>query len=357
MKSESSAGHHHRQRGSWLNRLASVGCAALLAACAAAPGRPGDTATALEYTSVTRGLAALPASERNLPTVTAEPYFKVSDKAFAIEGPSFDRQGNLLFVDIYGGRLLRLSPKLELSTVYTDNKLTPAGVAIHRDGRVFLAGVGDFKTGAVVAVDPDGRNPTTIIAPGAGYVPDDLVFDDRGGFYFTDFKGSATSPTGGVYYVTPDFKTTTPILPNMAMANGVALSPDDKTLWATEFSAGRLHRVDLTGPGAIAHFGTSTPYQFVGRSPDSMRTDADGNIYVAIYHQARILVLNPTGVPIGQILIPGREGHHFLKTTSLAFKPGTRELYIVARDELGDRGTMIFRARGFADGSALFSHR
>jgi len=357
MRSKSSREDHCRQQGFRLSRLAPVVCSALLAACAAAPGQPGNTTTSLEYTSVTRGLAALPASERNLPTVTAEPYFKVSDKAFAIEGPSFDRQGNLLFVDIYGGRLLRLSPKLELSTVYTDSKLIPAGVAIHRDGRVFLAGVGDFKAGAIVAVDADGRNSTTIIGPGAGYVPDDLVFDDSGGFYFTDFKGSATSPTGGVYYVSPDFKTTTPILASMAMANGVALSPDGKTLWATEFSAGRLHRVDLTGPGTIAHFGTSTPYQFVGRSPDSMRSDVDGNIYVAIYHQARILVLNPTGVPIGQILIPGREDNHFLKTTSLAFKPGTRDLYIVARDELGDRGTMIFRTRGFAEGSRLFSHR
>jgi lactonase len=37
-----------------------------------------------------------------------------------------------------------------------------------------------------------------------------------------------------------------------------------------------------------------------------MRTDADGNVYVAMYHQGRILAFNPYGFPIGQILLPGR---------------------------------------------------
>lgn len=65
-------------------------------------------------------LAPLPASERDLPCVTAEPFFKVADDAFALEGPAFDRHGNLLFVDIYHGRVLRLSPQRQLATVYTE---------------------------------------------------------------------------------------------------------------------------------------------------------------------------------------------------------------------------------------------
>jgi sugar lactone lactonase YvrE len=51
----------------------------------------------------------------------------------------------------------------------------------------------------------------------------------------TDFHGTAANPTGGVYYVSPpDYKTITPVLPNMAIANGAALSPDGKTLWTDE---------------------------------------------------------------------------------------------------------------------------
>jgi lactonase len=316
-----------------------------------------SAATALSYTSATRGLVPIPASERELPTVTAEPFFKVSEEAVALEGPAYDRRGNLLFVDVYGGRVLRLSPEGKLSTIYTDSTLHPAGIAIHKDGRIFVAGIGNFTAGSVIALDPDGGNPQSIVPASAGYVPDDLVFDNNGGFYFTDFKGTSTNPTGGIYHVSPDFKTITPVLPNMAAANGVALSQDGKVLWATEFSAGRLHRVDLKDHVTMVPFGSSVPYHFVGRAPDSMRTDIDGNVYVAMFHQGRILAFSPYGVPIGQILLPGREENHFLKSTSLAFVPGSRDVAIVARDELGERGSMIFRAQGLANGVNLFSHQ
>ena len=317
----------------------------------------------LSHTSATRGLAPIPASERDLPTATAEPFFKVADKPMALEGPAFDRQGNLLFVEIYGGRLLCLSPDQQLTTVFSEQNLNPSGVAVHKDGRIFLAAcgaknsMGYFDAGSVIAIDPDGSNRQTVVAPTDGYLPNDLVFDADGGFYMSDFRGSSTRADGGVYYFAPDFKTITPVLPNMRMANGVALSPDGKVLWATEFAACRLHRADLTAPALVAQTGSSVPYQFVGPGPDSMRTDSDGNVYVAINRQGRVLVFNPYGIPIGQILLPGRENSHFLRCTSLALTPGSRDLFIVARDEVGSGGTMIFKARGFAEGFPMFSHQ
>lgn len=316
-----------------------------------------SAASSLNYASATRGLAPIPASERDLPTVTAEPYFKVSEGLVALEGPAYDRDGNLLFVDVYGGRILRLTTQGVLTTLYTDSSLHPAGIAIHKDGRIFVAGIGDFKAGSIIALAPDGSHPQTIVLASAGYVPDDLIFDNKGGIYFTDFKGSSTEPTGGVYYVWPDYKKITPVLPKMSAANGVALSPDGKVLWATEFCASRLHRVELNDAVTVAHFGTTVPYHFVGRAPDSMRADADGNVYVAMYQQGRILVLSAFGIPIGQILLPGRDENHFLKCTSLAFFPGTRDLVIVSRDELGDQGSVIFRAQGLAAGVNMFSHQ
>ncbi len=317
----------------------------------------------LSYTSATSGLAPIPASERDLPSATAEPYFKVSNERIPVEGPAFDRHGNLLFVDIYNSRVLHLTPDRQLSVFYTEKDLNPAGIAIHKDGRVFVAacgarnGKGYFDAGTVIALDSDGRNRQTIVAPNAGYVANDLVFDQDGGFYLTDFRGSSTRADGGVYYFSPDFKTITAVLPNLRMANGVALSPDGKVLWATEFAACRLHRADLTAPGLVAQTGSSVPYQFVGPGCDSMRTDSDGNVYVAMNRQGRILVFNPYGIPIGQILLPGREHNHFLRCTSLALTPGSRDLFIVTRDEVGDGGTMIFKARGLADGFPMFSHQ
>jgi lactonase len=352
---------------------------------------PPTEGSTLSYTDSTRCLAPIPFGERNLPTAIAEPYFRVGDSAIALEGPAFDRQGNLLFVDIYGGRVLRLTPSRQLSTVYAEDGLHPAGIAIHRDGRIFVACVGpinaqgQFDAGSVIAIDPDGRNRQTIVSPDAGYVVDDMVFDRAGGFYFTDFRGTSTEATGGLFYVTPDHREIRPVLPHLCAANGVALSPDDKVLWVTEYCANRLHRIELAAPGVRARGGVSVPHTFAGRAPDSMRTDGDGNAYVALNWQARVLVLSPFGVPIGQILLPGREDNRYLKSTSLALVPGTRDLVIVARDglppgrpkarrapsggsevhavtsvgaEASARGeAMIFSARGVAPGFPMFSHQ
>ena len=326
---------------------------------------PGDADSrrSIDYTPATRGTSPIPAAERDLPTAIAEPYFKVAEGQVALEGPAFDREGNLLFVDIYGGRILRLSPDRQLSTVYAEKDLHPGGIAIHRDGRIFIAALGAmneagyFHAGTVIALDPDGGNRQLIVPPEAGYVVDDMVFDNEGGFYFTDFRGTSTRATGGVFYVTPDFRAIRPIIPDMCAANGVALSPDGKVLWATEYALNRLHRIELSAPGVIGRHGASVPYHFTGRAPDSIRTDSAGNVYVAMNWQGRILVLSPNGVPIGQILLPGREDDLWLKSTSLALAPGSRELLIVARDALGGRGAMIFSARGPAPGFRMLSHQ
>ena len=324
---------------------------------------PASEGSTLSYLDSTRCLAPIPFAERDLPTAIAEPYFKVGDSSVALEGPAFDRHGNLLFVDVYGGRVLRLSPERELTTLYAQEGLHPAGIAIHKDGRIFVACVGpinsrgQFDAGSVIALDPDGRNRQTIVSPEAGHVVDDMVFDRDGGFYFTDFRGTPTEATGGLFYVTPEHREIVPVLPGMCAANGVALSPDDKVVWATEYCANRLHRIELAAPGVRARGGVSVPYTFAGRAPDSMRTDADGNAYVAMNWQGRVLVMSPFGIPIGQILLPGREDNKYLKSTSLALVPGSRDLVIVARDVVKGEGAMIFTARGLAPGFAMFSHQ
>lgn len=191
-------------------------------------------ATALTYDVETQGPAPIPPSERTLRTAAAESWFKVSDENHVLEGAIFDSDGNLLVCDVTDRCVVRLTPERQRSTVIRMEDFAPGGLAFHKEGRLFIAALNLEKgLGTIVAVKPDGTEMETIIPPNAGYLPNDLVFDDQGGFYFTDFKGMATNPEGGVYYTSPDFRTITPVLPHLAMANGVALSPDGKTLWAT----------------------------------------------------------------------------------------------------------------------------
>lgn len=321
--------------------------------------QPSPAGTALVHDALTQGPAPIPPAERGLQTATAVPWFKVSEDNRVLEGAHFDNKGNLLFCDVTGRRVLRLTPDKKLSTVVTLNDMSPGGLAFHQDGRLFLAAL-DLEKGlgtivALPAAHVDAGGATSahvqiILPASAGYLPNDLVFDAAGGFYFTDFKGTASTPLGGVYYAAPDFKTITPVLLHLAQANGVALSPDGKTLWATEFGRNLLHRSELATATTLTVIGSAIPYHFTGPAPDSMRVDADGNVYVAIYGQGRVLAFNSNGIPLGQILLPGREQGKNLLSTSLAIRPGEKELYAVTGNAAHAAGATIFNAQALGRG-------
>jgi lactonase len=175
---------------------------------------------------------------------------------------------------------------------------------------------------------------------------DDLVFDSKGGFYFTHFVGTLRDPIGGVYYVSPDMKIITPIFKNMAGPNGVALSTDEKALWITETYAGRVHRISLENPHSafVAYYSNG----FLG--PDSCSVDEDDNLYVAMFGQARVLVFNPYGHLIGQVLLPDRENGHNLCSSHPLVRPGTKELYRPACDDIGGENAWLFQAGSYAAG-------
>ena len=46
-----------------------------------------------------------------------------------------------------------------------------------------------------------------------------------------------------------------------------------------------------------------------------------------------------------------------MRSTSLAFIPGTNDLVILTNDASGGEGSWIFRAKGFAKGTTLYSHQ
>ncbi|WP_420493579.1 SMP-30/gluconolactonase/LRE family protein [Sinorhizobium meliloti] len=339
-----------------LPRRAAITAAILL--CVAGTANGQEMVPALKYDATIAGAVPIPPSERTLQAVGAQPWFKVSSEGLILEGPAFERNGDLLFCDVFGGRVLRVTRDKQLSTLISLEKFGPGGVAVHKDGRIFIAAI-DFKEskGEIIAVKPDGSGMQTIVPPDAGYMPNDLVFDAHGGFYFTDFRGSSTEPTGGVYYVASDSRAITPVLPRLAKANGIALSPDGKFLWVTEYGRNLLHRVDLTRATATAPFGTSIAYHFTGPAPDSMRADKDGNLYVAMNGQGRVLIFNRNGIPIGQVLLPERDEGHNLASTSLALRPGTDDMYIVTSDRDGGRGANIFHAKAFVNALPLYSDK
>jgi gluconolactonase len=104
--------------------------------------------------SEARRFTALPAKFRSRRrTAWSDPNRAGAPVDSFLEGPSFDRDGNLWCVDIPFGRIFRIDPKGEwdLAAQYDG---WPNGLKIHRDGRIFIA---DYRRGLLVLDPKSGK--------------------------------------------------------------------------------------------------------------------------------------------------------------------------------------------------------
>lgn len=288
-----------------------------------------------------------------LQTITAVPFVHVDDRQVVhLEGLCFDRNGDMFFTNIYESIIMKVDMKTkEVSKFYEfeDKKFKPTAVKFHKDGRMFICGV-DVKStplgvhGGIYTLNPDATGLKCILH---GRNVDDMVFDANGGIYFTNYIGTPQHPDGTVEYISPDLSEVKVVVSNLASPNGVALSTDGEILWVTETSSGFLHRILLND-----EFRSTVPYKFEGfYGPDSCSVDEDDNLYVAMARQGRVLVFNPTGFLIGQVITPGCERGVLLGTTHPMVHPDRKELYITVHDVNGDCGANIFYCGSFAKGN------
>src|SRR5258707_2257465 len=75
-----------------------------------------------------------------------------------LEGPSFDRAGNLYVVDIPFGRVFRVSLAGDWALV-AEYDGWPNGLKIHRDGRIFIA---DYRRGLMLLDLSSGPAGSTV---------------------------------------------------------------------------------------------------------------------------------------------------------------------------------------------------
>lgn len=85
----------------------------------------------LNHNALTCSAVPIPPWERSLQTVEAQPYFNVSQASLVLEGIVFDRNNNLLFVDVATGRVFKLTPERQLSIVLKENSFGASGLAVH----------------------------------------------------------------------------------------------------------------------------------------------------------------------------------------------------------------------------------
>lgn len=257
----------------------------------------------------------------------------VADDLGFPEGPVVLGDGRIALCDIHGG-VIRLVAGGR-SEVLADVGGGPNGLAIAPDGCLYIANNGgsmlwhregeqlfsdgfrsecfdsrierlDLRTGAVTRIldSVDGRPFQAI---------DDLVFDGRAGFWFTDLgRGGERSRTyGGIYWASMDGSEVAEAAYPLPMgANGIGLSPGGDTLFATEYGAGRLWKWSVDGPGrlrmnpAADHGGTLVWQDLEARLLDSIGITRNGFVVMATQPAGGFTVVSPEGNLLAIIPMP-----------------------------------------------------
>lgn len=216
-----------------------------------------------------------------------------------LEGPGFDREGNLLCVDIPYGRIFRISPAGEFE-LFAEFDGEPNGLRIHRDGRVFIA---DHKRGIMI-VDPVTRKAEVLVEQIDGQPlvgPNDLIFTKSGGIYFTDMGGSDLAvPNGRLVYVAADGCAKT-VLDGLAAPNGLALNREGTVLYLAMFRDNAIWQMSVRPDN-----GVSRVSKFIqlsgGLGPDGILVDDAGNVLVVHAGLGCVWVFSPLGEPLYRVV-------------------------------------------------------
>jgi len=237
------------------------------------------------------------------------------------EGPIAMPDGSVVLVEIARGTLSRVGTDGTIEVV-AECGGGPNGAAIGPDGACYVVNNGgflwseldgmlipfdlktmsnqppDFSGGWVNRVDLDTGEHTVLYKecdgrPFAG--PNDIVFDESGGFWFTDFGKSRAHDTdrGGLYYAQPDGSSVVQVARGLLGPNGVGLSPTGDRVYVAESYTGRLNAWDVTAPGKVKS-PMATVVEATKGHFDILGMIAGGNIVVAALAHG-LCVVSPDG--------------------------------------------------------------
>ena len=266
--------------------------------------------------------------------------------------PAREHDGALLFSDIpanaviewreqHGTRVFLQPSGYSGAAPFEGREPGSNGLALDAAGRLVLCEHGNRRitrlerdgTRTVLADRFDGRRLNS---------PNDAAFAPDGSLWFTDppfglplaFDDPRKElPFSGVYRLSTD-GTLALMTTALRAPNGIAFSPDGRTLYVSNADRdhARVFAFDVRADGSLGQareFFDASPW--VARwpgAPDGMKTDAQGNVFLA--GPGGVHVIAPDGTHLGSILLGGA-------TSNVAWGgAGGSQLYITA-------GTSVYR--------------
>ncbi len=297
---------------------------------AGGPGGPG-------------GPAATPDELKKNPIEGIAPATLVLDTGAFTDGPIWSvKEGVLFFTTPLGaGGLYRMKPDGATMKVRDGNAVTgevPIGNTIDRSGNLFTIEAKRIVKGGAAA-DAGAPAPVAVgyddVEAGVAAFDTlkDAVISANGTIYMTD-PGYFTAPIANrIFRITPAGKVTVvEAFDDVPRPNGIALSPDGKTLYVG-FSAPSvgikpfIRRYSVNGDGSLGEHAKFADVD-MDQQPDGIEVDQGGNVFVAT--KAGVTVFKSDATKIGVVAVPEQP-------TAMAFgDKDLKTLYITTQ------GTKIF---------------
>jgi gluconolactonase len=261
-----------------------------------------------------------------------------------LEGPSFDTDGALWFVDVVNGRVLRWSASSQLS-VELQYDGWPNGLKIHADGRIFIA---DHKHGIMV-YDRESRKLSALLERHGidrFKALNDLFFARNGDLYFTDQGLTGLhDPTGRLFRLSARGELDC-LLANVPSPNGLVMDLEERTVFLAATRDNSVWRVPLGRDRRPIKVGRFVQLSG-GVGPDGLAISECGELLVAHAGLGCVWVYSPEGELVLRIDAP--EGK---LVTNLAFQPNTSILHFIE-----SATASIYRANAPHRGRPMYSHQ
>ena len=258
------------------------------------------------------------------------------------EGPLY-LHGNLYFVGWVSDTLSKWDGKAVTVLNHTPGCENHNGLALTPKKTFMLACTAE--KGAILELDMNGKqlrrwDHDANGKPFEGGI-NDVVVAKNGGVYATVFGQFLDKPTyvwGRLLYLAPGTDKWIDVADDLNYANGVGVSPDQKTLYVSETVGNCILKFTINPDGTLSNRANFALLNLLVPNrvnswwlgPDSMKIAPDGNMYVAQWTGAKVLKISPEGKLLHEFDIKAGNG-----TTNVTFGPGGKTIYVtVVKDSL-----------------------
>ncbi len=253
-------------------------------------------------------------------------YTPVTDGLRFPEGPVAMPDGSVILTEIEAGRITRVLPD-GTKQIVAHTGGGPNGLALGPDGKLYCCNNGgfeyveaggflaphgiakDYSGGRIERIDIDTGTVEVLYKSGDFDCilrgPNDIVFDEHGGFWFSDHGkmdyDARCHDIVGIFYGKIDGSHLEEVIFPSHNPNGIGLSPDGLKLYAAETYTCRLTAFNVVAPGKVGSEGSAAGpgiplYRPAGyKFFDSLAVEANGNICVATIGECGISVISPSG--------------------------------------------------------------